>query len=84
LIQQGKINPTDLDDPDPLSFLGDITQAGYRFCAHEPGLDAVLFATGNPQHLTTNLASLSAPPLPAEALERLEKIFGQIDSVSGN
>jgi aryl-alcohol dehydrogenase-like predicted oxidoreductase len=39
---------------------------------------------GNIAHLEENLASLSLPPLPTADLARLEKIFGRVDSVSGN
>ena len=84
LIEQGKLDPQQLDEPEPLAFLGDVVEAGYRFCRHEPGIDVVLFGTGNVDHLADNLRSLSAPPLPADAQERLAKLFGEIDSVSGN
>lgn len=85
LVAQGKVDPADLGaDSDPLEFLGDVVNAGYRFCAHEPGLDVVLFGTGNIEHLETNVASINDPPLPPEHLERLEKLFGQINTVSGN
>lgn len=86
LIAQGRINPADLDrGPDgPLGFLGDVVNAGYRFCRHEPGLDVVLFGTGNIEHLETNLKSINDPPLPPEVAARLEKLFGRIDDVSGN
>ena len=86
LIAEGRLNPADLDDgPDgPLGFLGDVVNAGYRFCRHEPGVDVVLFGTGNVEHLETNLKSLNDPPLPPDILARLEKLFGQIDDVSGN
>ena len=86
LITQGKINPADLDHGPggPLGFLDDVVNAGYRFCRHEPGVDVVLFGTGNLEHLETNLKSLNDPPLPPDILARLEKLFGQIDDVSGN
>ena len=84
LIESGELQRDDLDRDDPLGFLGDVTDAGYRFCAHEPGLDVVLFGTGNPEHLKTNLESINAEPLPAEQLQRLESLFGQVESVSGN
>lgn len=68
----------------PLAFLGDVVNAGYRFCVHEPGVDVVLFGTGNVEHLEANLKSLNDSPLAEEQLERLEKLFGNINSVSGN
>jgi len=86
LIAQGRINPADLDDGPggPLGFLGDVVNAGYRFCRHEPGVDVALFGTGNIEHLETNLKSINDPPLPPEIATRLEKLFGHIDDVSGN
>src|SRR5262245_4196988 len=59
-----------LPTPDPLGFLvyerraRTITEAAYRFVRHEPGVDVVLFGTGNLQHLRENIAALLAPPLP--------------------
>ncbi|MEM1107733.1 MAG: aldo/keto reductase [Planctomycetota bacterium] len=38
LIDAGHVDPQDIDRDDPLGFLGDVTDAGYRFSAHEPGL----------------------------------------------
>jgi len=86
LIAQGRINPADLDDGPggPLGYLGDVVNAGYRFCRHEPGLDVVLLGTGNIEHLEANLKSINDPPLPPEIATRLEKLFGHIDDVSGN
>ncbi|MBB6429439.1 aldo/keto reductase [Algisphaera agarilytica] len=84
LIEAGKIDPQTVDHDDPLGFLGDVTDAGYRFSAHEPGLDVVLFGTGNPEHLETNLQSINADPLPAEQHAKLTELFGQLDTHSGN
>ncbi len=72
---------------DALDFLGDgaaITQAGYRFCRHEPGVDCVLFGTGSAEHLRQNVASLNAGPLPPDVLSRLSALFGNAESVSGS
>ncbi len=58
------------DAPNPLGFLihaagaSTITEAAYRFVRHEPGVDVVLFGTGDPDHLRANIASLLAPPAP--------------------
>ncbi|MEM7626169.1 MAG: aldo/keto reductase [Planctomycetota bacterium] len=87
LVANSEIDPELLDIGSangPLGFLGDVVNAGYRFCAHEPGLDVVLFGTGNVEHLEMNLKSINEPPLPDEHLERLEKLFGHLNSVSGN
>ena len=46
---------------DPLGFLvhpggaTTLTDAAYRFVRHEPGVDVVLFGTGDPGHLRTNI-----------------------------
>ena len=61
-----------------------LTEAAYRFCAHEPGVDVVLTGTGDSQHLETNIAAALKPPLPPKILERLEALLGHIDSVTGN
>ena len=61
-----------------------LTEAAYRFCVHEPGADVVLTGTGDEGHLEANIAAALKPPLPPEALERLEALFGDVDSVTGN
>ena len=63
---------------------GSLTEAAYRFCVHEPGTDVVLTGTGDERHLEANIAAALKPPLPAEALARLEALFGDVDSVTGN
>ena len=63
---------------------GSLTEAAYRFCVHEPGADMVLTGTGDAGHLAANIEAALKPPLPAEALERLEALFGDVDSVTGN
>jgi aryl-alcohol dehydrogenase-like predicted oxidoreductase len=84
LVAQGKLAPDALAPDAPLGFLGDVRDAAYRFCLHEPGADVVLTGTGSVEHLEENLKSLEGPELPVEHRERLAELFGQIDSVSGN
>ena len=90
LVAQGMIKNGVLDANDPLGFLCKETdaktlpEAAYRFCRHEPGVDVVLFGTGNPDHLKENVAAILKPPLPQPALARLEKIFGGLDHLTGN
>lgn len=90
LISAGDIDPDTVDPENPLGFLLDpavaatIIEAAYRFCRHEPGLDVVLTGTGSRDHLRENLAALALPALPPDVRERLEGIFGNVDSVSGN
>ncbi len=84
LLTWGEI-PDELDRDHPLDFLGkNLPDAAYRFCLWEPGLDVVLSGTGSVDHLRENARSLEGPPLPPEALDRLRRVFGRVDSVSGN
>jgi len=84
----GQLDRAKLDAADPLGFLKDGTEgiidAAYRFCRHEPGIDIVLTGTGNAEHLKENVASINRGPLPAAMQARLNELFGQVDSVSGN
>jgi len=84
----GQLDRGKLDANDPLGFLkdgtGGIVDAAYRFCRHEPGIDVVLTGTGRIEHLKENVASINRGPLPAKMLAKLEELFGQVDSVSGN
>jgi aryl-alcohol dehydrogenase-like predicted oxidoreductase len=69
---------------DPLGFLiheggaTNITEAAYRFARHEPGVDVVLFGTGDAAHLRTNVASLNKPPLPETDRQKLAALFGHL------
>jgi aryl-alcohol dehydrogenase-like predicted oxidoreductase len=69
---------------DPLGFLihaggaANITEAAYRFARHEPGVDVVLFGTGDASHLRTNVASLLKPPLPEGDRAKLAALFGHL------
>jgi L-galactose dehydrogenase len=90
LIHKGMIPLGSIDADDPLGFLleqglaATIPEAAYRFCRHEPGVGVVLTGTGNPAHLKANIQAILKPPLPRPALERLEKIFGELDSLTAN
>jgi aryl-alcohol dehydrogenase-like predicted oxidoreductase len=82
LADAGLIDPDDVDRTDPLGFLlGEVqslTEASYRFVAHEPGVHVVLVGTGNPAHLEENVRSLSAGRLPDEVTKRLVALFGHL------
>jgi aryl-alcohol dehydrogenase-like predicted oxidoreductase len=73
--------------PNPLGFLlheagaSSITDAAYRFVRHEPGVDVVLFGTGDADHLRANIVSLCAPPLPLADRLTLTKLFGRLSGV---
>ena len=90
LVEKGAIAKDALDLDDPLGFLlketdaATMPEAAYRFCRHEQGVDVVLFGTGNSAHLKENVAAILKPPLPQASLEKLEKLFGGLDYLTGN
>src|SRR4029079_5671858 len=90
LIQRGEVDAAEGDASDPLGFLrdhagiGSVVEAAYRFCRHEPGAHVILTGTGSIAHLEENLAATRGPPLPPDVLDRVTRMFGAVDSVSGN
>ncbi len=90
LIERREVDAGQIDAADPLGFLrehagiGSVVEAAYCFCRHEPGAHVVLTGTGDESHLAANIAAIQAPPLPADVLDRLTRLFGAVDSVSGN
>jgi aryl-alcohol dehydrogenase-like predicted oxidoreductase len=72
--------------PEPLGFLihdadggaSSVVDAAYRFVRHEPGVDVVLFGTGERAHLEANIASILKPPLPETDRRILKKHFGHL------
>lgn len=72
---------------DPLGFVVEaagangIIDAAYRYARHEPGVDVVLFGTGNPAHLQGNIQSILADPLPEAVCNRLRERFGHLVGV---
>jgi aryl-alcohol dehydrogenase-like predicted oxidoreductase len=72
---------------DPLGFLiheggaSTVPDAAYRFVRHEPGVDVVLFGTGDLRHLRTNIASILKPSLPDEDRRQLAQLFGHLVGV---
>jgi aryl-alcohol dehydrogenase-like predicted oxidoreductase len=87
LIQQGEVDPADVDLHNPLGFLdastASLSDVAYRFCRDEPGVHVVLSGTGNPEHLAANVASFERPPLPESVVERLKHIFRNVTSTTG-
>lgn len=87
LAAAGKIPASLADDGEPLGFLvhesgaANITDAAYRFARHEPGVDVVLFGTGNRAHLRSNIESICKPPLPAADVQKLYELFGALQGV---
>ena len=87
LVKNGDL-PADLpNQDDPLGFLvhdggaTTILDAAYRFARHQPGADVVLFGTGNPDHLQSNIDSIVKPPLPDADVAMLHELFGSLTSV---
>ena len=87
LAEQGRIDKALLGDGDPLAFVvaegaaSSITDAAYRYVRHTPGVDVVLFGTGDSAHVAANVASILRPALPAAMLDRLHAAFGQLNGV---
>jgi len=75
------------ESDDPLGFLvhqggaASMIEAAYRFARYEPGVDVVLFGTGDAAHLRSNVASLLKPPLPQADRAKLAKLFGHLTGI---
>ena len=87
LAAAGEVPQALAERENPLDFLiheggaASVIDAAYRFVRHEPGVDVVLFGTGNPAHLRTNIASILKPPLPEPDRARLTQLFGRLVGV---
>jgi aryl-alcohol dehydrogenase-like predicted oxidoreductase len=87
LAAQGKVPQSLADDPDPLGFLihpggaTSLTDAAYRYVRHEPGVDVVLFGTGDEAHLRSNIESILRPPLPQADRDKLRSLFSHLRGV---
>ena len=87
LAAKGELPQSLAQTKDPLGFLvheggaQSLTDAAYRFACHEPGIDVVLFGTGNPAHLKANIDSILRPPLPAADVQKLYDLFGKLVGV---
>jgi aryl-alcohol dehydrogenase-like predicted oxidoreductase len=87
LAASGQVPAELAESDDPLGFLvhaggaSSVTDAAYRYVRHEPGVDVVLFGTGDQAHLRTNIASILAPPLPVVDRARLAELFGHLRGV---
>jgi len=71
----------------PLDFLvheggaSSLTDAAYRYVRHEPGVDVVLFGTGDAGHLRSNVESILKPPLPEADRAKLADLFSHLRGV---
>jgi aryl-alcohol dehydrogenase-like predicted oxidoreductase len=72
---------------EPLDFLvhdggaSNLADAAYRTARHEPGVDVVLFGTGDPAHVDINVHSLLKPPLPDADRAKLAELFEHLVGV---
>jgi hypothetical protein len=87
LAAAGQVPQSLADTPDPLGFLihpdgaSSLTDAAYRYVRHEPGVDVVLFGTGDQAHLRSNIASILKPPLPEADRGKLKELFSHLRGV---
>jgi hypothetical protein len=87
LVANGLVDPSLSATDDPLGFLiheggaSTLVEAAYRYARHEPGVDVVLFGTGNPAHLRSNVASLLKPPLPDADRAKLAALFEHLTGI---
>jgi L-galactose dehydrogenase len=87
LAAAGKVPAALAENDDPLGFLvhdggaSSVVDACYRYVRHEPGVDVVLFGTGSPAHLKTNIDSLLKPPLPQADHKKIGELFGHLVGV---
>lgn len=87
LAAKGLVDPSLRASDNPLGFLvhdggaSDLVDAAYRYARHEPGVDVVLFGTGNAAHLRSNVGSLLKPPLPEADRAKLATLFGHLTGI---
>jgi aryl-alcohol dehydrogenase-like predicted oxidoreductase len=87
LAAKGLVDPSLGATDDPLGFLihdggaSNLIEAAYRYARHEPGVDVVLFGTGDAVHLRSNVASLLKPPLPDADQAKLAALFGHLTGI---
>ena len=87
LAADGKVPAWLADKAQPLDFLlhdggaNDIVEAAYRYARHEPGANVVLFGTGNPAHVESNINALLKPPLPPGGYQKLGELFGALEGI---
>lgn len=89
LVDEGELDPAEVDPADPLGFVLEesdatsLVDASYRFCRYEPGVHVVLSGTGDARHLQANIESLNRPSLPDELVHKLRHLFRNASAVTG-
>lgn len=87
LAGEGRVPSWLAETDDPLGFLihdgaaQSVIDAAYRYVRHDPGVDVVLFGSGNPEHIERNIDSILSPPLPAADVDRLHELFGALEGI---
>ena len=87
LVTNGLLPKWFSDLENPLEFLikeggaSSVMDACYRYARHQRGANTVLFGTGNLEHLQTNLASILAPSLPEDCLNKIDEYFEHLEGV---
>lgn len=83
-VRSGELPQWLADKDNPLDFLlhdygaENIIDAAYRYVRHKPFTDVVLFGTGNPAHMESNIQSILRPPLPEADVLSLETLFSHL------
>jgi aryl-alcohol dehydrogenase-like predicted oxidoreductase len=60
-----------------------LVEDAYRFCAFEPGIDAVLTGTGSSAHLAENVAAVEKGPPDADLVSVMRELLGSLAGVTG-
>ena len=87
LAEKGLVEKWLGEGDNPLGFLvheggaNNVIEAAYRYARHEPGVDVVLFGTGDEAHLRSNVTALLKPPLPQADRDKLAKLFGHLTGI---
>ena len=87
LVTAGKLAEKYNHSASPFDFLlkeggaSSIIDAAYRYVRHEPGANVVLFGTGDPAHVETNVKSILRPPLSRMALERIGADMSHLEGI---
>lgn len=87
LVEAGQLPEWFKEKSNPLDFLiheggaESVIDAAYRYVRHQKGTDVILFGTGDPEHLKTNLSSILKPPLPSDDVEKIHELFGHLVGV---
>lgn len=87
LAAEGRVPAWLAGKPQPLDFLlreggaHSVIEAAYRYARHEPGANVVLFGTGNPAHVKSNIDAILAPPLSPADLRTIDELFGRLEGV---